>query len=242
MNATANTFDEIVNARRSVRVYDDKAPFDESAVMRSLERATLAPNSSNLQLWEFYRIKNTELKAEIAQYCFNQPAARTANELIVFVTRLDHWKDHAKQNAAFIKTQFKGKNPKQEKMALHYYEKLIPQLYSHDRLGLMSVVKKLTTWIRGLSKVTYRQVGNTDLRVVVHKSTALAAQTFMLSMKAEGYDTCPMEGFDSAKVKQALNLPAKAEICMIVSTGKGKPEGIYGERFRIDSKKLIFEV
>ena len=61
----------------------------------------------------------------------------------------------------------------------------------------------------------------------------------MLSMSAEGYDTCPMEGFDSDKVKKFLKLPAAAEICMIVSVGKAAPEGIYGDRVRIPNEEII---
>ena len=39
----------------------------------------------------------------------------------------------------------------------------------------------------------------------MHKSVGLAAQTFMLSIAAEGYDSCPMEGFDSKKLKSFLS-------------------------------------
>ena len=31
------------------------------------------------------------------------------------------------------------------------------------------------------------------MRIVAHKSAGLAAQNFMISMAAIGYDTCPME-------------------------------------------------
>ncbi len=48
----------------------------------------------------------------------------------------------------------------------------------------------------------YREVSPGDLRVIAHKSTALAAQNFMISMAALGYDTCPMEGLDSKRVKK----------------------------------------
>jgi nitroreductase len=54
----------------------------------------------------------------------------------------------------------------------------------------------------------------------------------MLAMRAEGYDTCPMEGMDSARVKRILQLPRKAEICMVVSAGKRTAKGVYGDRFR----------
>jgi nitroreductase len=77
---------------------------------------------------------------------------------------------------------------------------------------------------------------------VVHKSAALAAQTFMLSMTAEGYDTCPMEGFDSKRIKRFLGLPRGAEINMVVSCGPGRPEGIYGARLRVPEREVVFEL
>ena len=64
----------------------------------------------------------------------------------------------------------------------------------------------------------------------------------MLSIKAEGYDTCPMEGHDSVRLKKYLKLPKAAEISMVIGVGKGVPEGIYGERFRIPNEEVIFEV
>jgi nitroreductase len=100
---------------------------------------------------------------------------------------------------------------------------------------------KLFMGIRGLRKTTYREVSASDLRVVGHKSTALAAQTFMMSMAAHGYDTCPMEGFDSVALKRLLQLPAAAEVSMVISCGIRKPEGVYGDRFRIPFPSVYFE-
>ena len=72
------------------------------------------------------------------------------------------------------------------------------------------------------------------MRVVVHKSCALAAQTFMLAMSEAGYDTCPLEGLDSRRVKRTLGLPRGAELNMIVSCGIRKEgHGIWGERHRL---------
>jgi nitroreductase len=38
------------------------------------------------------------------------------------------------------------------------------------------------------------------MRIVAQ--SGLAAQNFMISMAAVNYDTCPMEGFDSLRVKK----------------------------------------
>lgn len=77
--------------------------------------------------------------------------------------------------------------------------------------------------------------------VVVQKSTALAAQTFMLSIAAEGYDSLPMEGLDSKRMKKFLQLPNGAQINMAIAVGKGLKEGIKGERFRLPYDAVVFE-
>lgn len=242
MKNEAQVFDEIVHMRRSVRIYDPEAPFDPSAVERSLQRALLAPNSSNLQLWEFYRVHTPAKKAELAKLCLGQKAAATANELIVFVTRADLWPERSRFVLDRAREGFNGKDPKKEKMVEQYYKRIIPALYANDRLGLSSLGKRALVFLRGLRKPMPREVGRDDVRIIVHKSAALAAQTFMLSMKAEGYDSCPMEGFDSVRVKKMLGLPSAAEINMIVSVGTAKPEGIYGPRVRLDEQQVIFDI
>ena len=59
--------DEVLHHRRSVRVYDKEKPIDTEKVKHCLELATLAPNSSDMQLWEFYHITEPELLAKISR-------------------------------------------------------------------------------------------------------------------------------------------------------------------------------
>ena len=243
MTSTAETFDQIVNSRRSTRKFDLNAPFDSESVTRSIDRAILAPNSSNMQLWEFYRVRDKSKIETISKFCFGQGAASTANELLVIVTRLDKWKSRQQANYNEIQRQFNGKTiGKTEQRALDYYGKLMPLLYSHDSWNFTNTFKKIYTWFRSFNQLTYWQVSYYDLRTIVHKSAALAAQTFMLSMTAEGYSTCPMEGFDSKKVKRFINLPDGAEINMIIGMGVGLQDGIYGKRFRIPRNEVVFEL
>ncbi|WP_047790354.1 nitroreductase family protein [Tenacibaculum mesophilum] len=240
------TVSEAVNYRRSVRVYDPKKPIDTAVVKKCLEQAILAPTSSNMQLWEFYHITDKEIIKKMAPLCFNQNAAKTAQQLVVFVTRKDLWCKRAKANLAFMDEVFGKNNPKseqrsREKVARNYYGKLIPFTY-FDIFGIVGYLKYLMILIVGLFRPIYREVRNSDMRIVAHKTCGLAAQTFMLSMAAEGYDTCPMEGSDTRRVKRLLGLPFGSEINMIVSCGIRKPEGVYGERFRIPFKEVYKEV
>jgi nitroreductase len=52
------------------------------------------------------------------------------------------------------------------------------------------------------------------------RSCGIAAQTLMLSAKAMGYDSCPMDGFDFSEVGKLIHLPADHVISMFVVIGK----------------------
>ncbi len=99
---TKKTVLEAINFRRSVRVYDAEKSIDKNIVKKCIEHAALAPNSSNLQLWEFHHITSKEIINKISPMCFDQNAARTAQQLVVFVTRKDLWKKRAKSNLGNI--------------------------------------------------------------------------------------------------------------------------------------------
>ena len=232
---TEKTVSKAIKFRRSVRKYDASKTLNKEEVRSCIQQATLAPTSSNLQLWEFYHITKVETLKEIATACFNQSAAATASQLVVAVVRKDLWKKRVASNIKFLEQQFgnqKVKNFRDEKKSMDYYKKIVPTVYS-DFFGFLGLLKKLLANSMGLFRPMYREVSLGDLRVIAHKSAALAAQNFMISMAAIGYDTCPMEGSDTWRVKRLLDLPCGAEINMIVSCGIRKPEGVYGERFRI---------
>ena len=230
------TVSEAISYRRSVRIYTN-APIDSEKVKQCLVNASLAPTSSNLQLWEFYHITDKDTLREMAKACLNQNAARTAQQLVVVVSRKDLWRKRAKANLEFLKSVYdkeglSDRDLKRKKMATDYYSKLIPTLYT-DVIGILGFFKYLIFQIIGVFKPIYRQSRLSDMRIVAHKSAGLAAENFMLSMAAIGYDTCPMEGSDTLRVKRILNLRRGAEINMVISCGIRDENGLYGPRFRV---------
>jgi len=231
------TVSEAIEYRRSVRKYLD-TDLNEEKVKNCIKNATLAPNSSNMQLWEFYHITDKKVLSQLSKACFNQNAAKTAVNMVVFVTRRDKWKVRAKQNLDFLENMFheqekEGKDvARRRKVSRRYYKKLMPTIYT-DFFGLIGIYKKILSFFIGMFRPIYREVMFSDLRVVTHKSVALAAENFMLSMAEIGYDTCPMEGSDTSRVKKILNLPRKAEINMIIGCGIRAENGIYSDRFRV---------
>ncbi len=56
------------------------------------------------------------------------------------------------------------------------------------------------------------------------RSCGIAAQTLMLSAKALGYESCPMDGFDYDAVGKLINLPKNHVVAMFVAIGKGTKE------------------
>ena len=240
---SAAEFDAIVNRRVAMRAFDDSVDVT-AAVERSLERAVLSPNSSNMQLWEFYRVTDPKVKEGIVKGCLNQGAARTANQLVVVVCRQDKWKERVKWNLAHLKEQFKDKTELtgRDKRALQYYQLLMPLMYRNDPFGFWRLVRTLLRTYLVLKGPSLRMTSHADQRVMLHKSAGIAAQTFMLSMAAEGFDTCPMEGFDEVLVKRALKLPSAAEVSVVIGCGKGKTEGVYSQRRRVPNSEVIFHV
>ena len=58
------TLREILEHRRAVRKYDSQQKLDDERVRECLRLTTLAPTSSNLQLWEAWHVTSEDtLKA-----------------------------------------------------------------------------------------------------------------------------------------------------------------------------------
>ncbi|MGZ3779038.1 MAG: nitroreductase family protein [Pseudobdellovibrionaceae bacterium] len=220
-------FKKVVNSRRSVRLFTDEVIPDE-VVEECLDLALLAPNSSNLQPWEFYWVKSTEKMFKLKQFCFNQSAAKTAPTLVVCVARPDRWKLGQKLNLDFF-----AENKETPDTVLSYYKKLVPFAYNNGPLNIFAPLKKLLVTCLGLFRIVPRgPFGTAGNRLWATKTTALACQNLMLAFRSYGYDTCPMEGFDEIRVKRLLNLPREASVVMVISAGKRAEHGVYGERFR----------
>ena len=231
-------FQKIVESRRSVRVYDGTT-VPEKVVRQCLDMALLAPNSSNLQPWEFYWVRSKNKKDEIVEACFSQPAARTAAEIIVAVSRTKTWKKHATQMIQHFESQG-GDVPESIKT---YYKKIVPMAYTIGPFGIVGLIKKISFFFVGLFKVVPREPSSfNDMKIWATKSTALACENLMLAFRAHGYDSCPMEGLDSKRVSQILNLPSDATIVMAISAGKRSSKGVYGPRIRFPRDQFVKEI
>lgn len=230
-------FFEVIKKRRSVRKFTDQK-VDKEKISIALEAALLAPNSSNMQPWEFYWIQTEDKKQKLVEACFQQNAARTAQELIFVVSRLDHWRRNRKLILTWINTL---KSP--PKVLRDYYEKLIPIAFIRDPFYIKDIILFLITniigWFRPVPRI---YLGRARQFEVAAKSTALACENLMLALVAQGLSCCPMEGFDERRVKSILKLNRHCHVAMGIGIGYAADNGIYSEQFRIPKDLVVKEI
>ncbi|GIZ16529.1 nitroreductase family protein [Capnocytophaga catalasegens] len=228
---------EILEFRRAVRDFDTAKSIDPEVVKNCLKEAQLTPTSSNMQLWEAYHITDPKMLKRLAKACVSQSAAITAQQMVIFVTRQDLYKKRAKTILEVAKQGIQYiPDTKQREQILKinqwYYGQYLPFVYRRC-FGLFGLFRKIIFSIVSFFRPMAKQVSESDMRVVVHKSCGLVAQTFMIAMAEKGYDTCPMEGFDNGQIKKILNLPSGSDINMVVACGIRSEKGVWGNRFRV---------
>lgn len=235
-------FEKVVTSRRSVRVFGDEQVPNE-VVQKAIEHGLLAPNSSNLQPWEFHWVGSDEKRAELAKYCFGQNGAKTAKHLILCVAKTGTWKKNCKRMLTSLEAASKKDGIEVPDAVKAYYGKIAPMAYGYmGPFGIISPFKWLFFNTIGLFQVIFREpMFPSHLKTWAHKTTALACENIMLSIRAQGYDTLPMEGFDSKRVKKLLNLGCKDHITMIIGVGKRSEKGVYGPQFRFPKEEFIIK-
>jgi len=230
-------FQKVVESRRSVRIFDGK-PIPDKIMNICLENALLAPNSSNLQPWGFYLVQNPGRKKALIRACLDQTPAKTAAEIVVVIARTSTWREHAAEMLGLF-----SRASDIPPLAKKYYKRIVPFVYNMGPLGIFGIIKRIMFFFMGFKTPIIREpVTRSHLKLWAVKTAALGAQNLMLSLRAYGYDSCPMEGYDSKRIKKILRLPSDAVVVMVVAAGKRGKGGVYGERIRFDSERFIKKV
>ena len=207
---------ETLQHRRAIRYYDPEKPLDSARVEECLRQATLAPTSSNMQLYRCYHITDPAVIAALTPACLGQSTISTAKEVVVFAITPSRWRERVDHLFPRIvedihKHQPEEKWAKYEAMQREYMTKVVPFLYSRG-CKVWGWARHLVMNSIALFRPMMRQGTEGDMKTVLHKSCALVAQTFMLAMSEAGYDTCPIEGFDARRVRKALGLPSPSNL------------------------------
>lgn len=230
-------FTHVVESRRSVRRFTDTA-IPDHVLQNCLRLAMLAPNSSNLQPWEFYVIDSVDTRKRANKICMNQNAAKSAARLIAVVARTDNWHDHAQQ----ILREYPEKPvPKKVK---DYYTKVVTLDFLRGPANVVSAAKwgviQAVRQVKGPVKSPYYTFE--DVKNWATNNTALAAENLMLALRAHGFDSCPMGGFDEPALKKLLKLGDDHHVVMVIGAGERADNGIYNAQFRFDYDQHVKHV
>jgi len=229
------SFRKVVQSRRSVRKFTDK-PIPKAVLDDCLDLALLAPCSSGLQPWEFYVVKSAEKKAKLVKACMSQLAAKTAQELIVCVARTDRIDDFSRQ---MLREWPMPDIP----MVVRRYYQLIPYVYKPGPLNSFALMKKAAFTAGGLiGPVPRGPYTVAEVKLWAAKSTALACENLVLALRAHGFDSCMMEGFDEVRVSKLLGLTGGAFPIMVIGAGERADDGVFWPQLRFDRQLFVREV
>jgi len=222
----------VAQGRRSVREFLPGV-VPQGVVEACLDLALLAPNSQNLQPWEFIQVRTPEKLELLRTYCLDQPPARSAPTLLVAVARPDSWRLGRRLNLEHLERRAGSAEE------IHKYRTLVPLMFNDGPLHLMGPAKRLALAVAGWWRPTWRgNFGYWGQQLWASKSTALACENLMLALRAAGYDSCPLEGFDEPRVKHLLGLPRAARVVMVLAVGRRAPGGVV-EQVRFDRALFV---
>lgn len=231
-----DNFKLVLQSRRSVRKFTEKQ-IPNDILEQCLDLALLAPNSSNLQPWTFYVVQNQAKKTQLVKACLGQLAAKTAAELIVCVARTDRVNEMSKRNISEF--PFPEVPPTVQK-----YYKYIPYNYKTGYFNTLGNFKKVAFKIaRSMNKqLPVTAFNPADAQLWAAKTTALACENFVLALRAYGFDSCMMEGFDEPMLRQILNLNDQQYPVMVIAAGERAKDGVFFPQYRFDRDLFIEKV
>jgi nitroreductase len=238
-----DAFTKVVRTRRSVRAYLPD-PIPDAVIDACLDLALLAPNSQNLEPWQFIEVRDPAKLERLRRYCLSQPPAVQAPHLIVAVARPDYWRMGRR-----LAIQALDRDALRVPLIAAYhdalifkYRVLVPLMFEDGPFHVLAPLKRLILSTIGLFKIFWRfDTGRSGQTLWATKTTALACQNLMLALRAAGYDSCAMEGFDEPRVKRLLGLPGAAHIVMVIAAGK-RAEGGVAPLYRFDRNLYVQHV
>ena len=230
MQTDASPLLDAIHRRRAVKVFD---PVEIPAATRNeiLGAACVAPSSFNIQPYRFYWIESPEKRAEAARLCMSQSPAASASVLVVAVADIGSWPATTKSHLEWVRTA----GFDEEKVAEHEKRaKLGKWFFLQGWFGVFGVIKwAILRMIHPWKMIGVAPVGRQGMFKWATKSAALACGNLMIAAEALGFNTCPMEGFDNARLAKFLGLRrAKHQILMVIAIGKKSAEHVDTPRWR----------
>ena len=196
---------EAITTRRAARAFRSE-PIPDEILAEIFRLGLQSPSGYNLQPWRFIVVKEQANKDKLRACAFDQ--SQVSQAPVVLICCGDR----------------RVSNPE-------YIEEII-------QLGMAAggVNEKYADYMRGaIPQLFEYQPSFTSLEAWTNRHTMLAVAYLTIVAKAFGVDSCPMEGFMTAQVKEAFNIPEEVDVCCLLPLGYAdEPIKQYGGRFSSD--------
>ena len=202
------TFEEAMNFRHACKVFDENKKISDDDIKYILEAGRKSPSSFGMEAWKFLVITNEELKAKLQAVCWDQIQVTSCSHLVIILTGIDC----VKPESGLVKKRFARREMPAE--TLDFYM----GLYSSNLENTLSSDENIESWT---AKQTYIALGN-----------------MMTAGAVLGLDSCPIEGFDKAKVEEILELDtSKFRLAVVLPFGYRIKE--QSEQLRLDLDEVV---
>lgn len=191
--------------RRAARAFAPN-PISIAILEEVLRLGTQAPSGYNLQPWRFIVLRDQQSRDKLKACAFNQRQIGEAPVVLICCG------DRMVSQPDYIESVIKLAEAT-DAMTEQYADFLrnqIPALFENS-----PSFGSVEAW--------------------TNRHTMLAVAHLMIAAKSFGVDSCPMEGFVTAQVKVAFEIPETVDVCCILCLGyAAEPFKAYGGRFDLD--------
>jgi nitroreductase len=194
-----------IEQRRAARAFKSD-PIPEAILGEILRLGVRSPSGYNLQPWRFVVVREQENKEKLKACAFNQRQVGEAPVVLICCG------DRRVGNSEYIESviQMGMETGGVNEQFADVMRQQIPALFEYH-----PCFENVEAW--------------------TNRHTMLAIAHIMIVAKSYGVDSCPMEGFVTAQVKEAFQIPAEVDVCCILPMGYAEePFKQYGGRFGID--------
>jgi len=193
-----------IESRRAARSFKPD-PIPPAILAEILRLGVRSPSGYNLQPWRFIVLQDPASKEKLKACAFDQRQVVEAPTVLICC---GDRRATGQENTEAVIELGKAAGAMNDNLA-GYMRQAIPQLFEHR-----PCFESLETW--------------------TNRHTMLAVAHLMIAAKSFGVDSCPMEGFVSAKVKEAFQIPEEVDVCCLLPLGyAAEPLKQYGGRFDV---------
>lgn len=194
-----------IERRRAARAFRSD-PIPDAILEEVLRLSMRSPSGYNLQPWRFIVVREPENREKLKACAFNQRQVGEAPVVLICCG------DRRVATPEYIESviELGAEAGAMNEAYADVMRQQIPALFEHR-----PCFDSVEAW--------------------TNRHTMLAVAHLLIVARSYGVDSCPMEGFVTAQVKEAFQIPEEVDVCCLVALGYAtEPFKEYGGRFGID--------